>query len=561
MSNPLAFTHTDAVITVTFDSLLQAGEEFSFDVAYHGMPPTTGLGSFRFSQHLSVPWIYTLSQPYGSRDWWPCKDHPLDKADSVDIVVTCDSTFKVASNGTLISVVNNGDGTSTTHWQERYPISTYLVSIAITVFEEFSNWFHYAPGDSMEILNYVRPDRLTSAQASLPKTVQMLEIFSDMFGLYPFVEEKYGHADFGWGGAMEHQTMTSTGTYNENTIAHEAAHQWFGDMITCETWPDLWLNEGFATYATGLYLERRYDSTAFRNYMIGRQLAARNAIGTLYVQDTASVGNLFAGSRVYAKGACVLHMLRYVLGDSVFFDAMYAYANDPALMYGTATTADFQRNCETTSGKDLDWFFDQWVYGEKYPIYQYGWISELIDTVYRVDLRMVQETNTTNPVVFRVPMDVVVYGAGWDTTIAVIDSLNTQDFVFELPASPVSIALDPAGWNLLRATLVSYILLDVDETADLPESPTLLQNYPNPFNPVTTVSFLLPERSRVRLRVCNLIGEEIVVLYEGTADPGGRSADWDASSYPSGVYLGELLVEPLSGRTGYRSVKKMLLLR
>jgi aminopeptidase N len=562
-STHLAYTRTSNMVTITLDRSYTAAEEISFDVGYHGVPVSTGFGSFNFTAGAS-PWIWSLSQPYGARDWWPCKDGLKDKADSVDVVVTCDSNWLVGSNGTLAGVVNNGDGTSTTTWEERYPIATYLVSIAISNYEQFSNWWHYSPTDSMEVLNYVRPDRLASALAELPRTVDMLGIFSDMFGMYPFVNEKYGHCDFGWGGAMEHQTMTSTGTYFENTIAHELAHQWFGDMITCGSWADLWLNEGFATYCAGLYLEERYAGLAYWNYMTSKLQSAKTATGTLFVQDTVNVGNLFAGSRVYNKGASVLHMLRHVLGDSVFFASMYAYANDPALKYGTAVTADFRGVCETVSGRDLGWFFDEWVYGERYPTYAYGWKAGADTAGYRIDLRVVQTTGTSNPPVFTMPVDIRVAGAGWDTVFVVIDSLGTQDFVFNTPLAPTSVMFDSGRWLLRDLDSTSYILLDVPGSgAPVPSSVTLLENYPNPFNPATTISYGVPVRSDVDLTVRTILGEEVERLFTGTREPGSYRTVWDASGRASGVYILDLAVTPVApaGDPPARISRKMLYIR
>jgi aminopeptidase N len=562
-TDTLSFTRASNVVTVYLDSAHLSGELFDIHVTYHGVPPSTGFGSFEMTlTSQGAPWIWSLSQPYGAKDWWPCKDQLVDKADSSDVLITCADTLRVGSNGSLAGVVNNGDGTATTHWKERYPIDTYLISIAISNYREFSNWFVHAPGDSMEVLNYVLPANLASAQANLPRTVTMLEIYSDMFGLYPFINEKYGHCDFGWGGAMEHQTMTSTTSYEENLIAHELAHQWFGDMITCASWADLWLNEGFATYLTGLYRERAYGAMSYYNYMSVPLQSAKTAVGTLSVQDTTSVGNLFAGSRVYNKGASVLHMLRHVMGDSVFFRAMFEYANDTTLRFGTATTADFRSVCESVSGKDLGYFFDQWVYGEKYPRYRYGWTSTFTPVGYDVALRIVQTTGTANPVSFTMPIDVRFAGAGWEETIVVVDSLPTQDFSFLIPASPSSVMLDPGRWLLRDLDSVSYALLDAPGDGGYPAGPFLLQNYPNPFNPSTTIGFSLPAVSRVTLTIYTVLGEEVATIASGTAGPGEHTVSWDATGRPAGVYVAELVAEPVdASNSGVRLVRKMLYIR
>ena len=358
-------------VRVTLDRLYHSGENLSIDIYYEGVPQATGFGSFEFASHQGVSWVYSLSEPAGARDWWPCKDDPSDKADSADIVITCSSSLKVGSNGRLASVVDNGDGTSTYFWQERYPIASYLISMALTNFAQFSNWFKYSPTDSMEVLNYVLPEHLSNALATLPKTTDMLSVYSNLFGLYPFIKEKYGHSEFGSGGAMEHQTMTSTTTFAEDVVSHELAHQWFGDMITCRTWSDLWLNEGFAQYCSGLYREQEYGTASYWGYMTSQMTLAFQATGAIGIPDTSSVRNLFDGSRIYSKGATVLHMLRHVLGDSVFFRSLRSYANDPTLRYSTAAIRDFQNVCETVSGKDLNYFFQEWIYRDGFPRYDF----------------------------------------------------------------------------------------------------------------------------------------------------------------------------------------------
>jgi aminopeptidase N len=528
------FLQESESFTVWLDSVYLLNEEISMEVFYRGTPAGSGFGSFAFSSHASTPWIWSLSEPYGARDWWPCKDNPNDKADSADIVVTCDSIHRVGSNGRLLSVTGNGNGTATHHWSERYPISPYLISIAITNYASFSNWFRYSPTDSMEILNYVLPEHLDAAQAALPKTVGMLEIFSDLYGLYPFINEKYGHSDFGWGGAMEHQTMTSTTTYEEGTIAHELAHQWFGDMITCRTWPDIWMNEGFAQYSTALYLERAYGTSSYWGYMNSQMASARVAPGTIYVYDTSVVRNLFNGALVYAKGASVLHMLRHLLGDSTFFLAMKNYANAPDLRYANAATADFQRVCEATSGRDLDFFFTGWIYGEKYPRYTYSWKVDDSAGVSTVRVHLIQTTGTTNPSFFTMPVDLRLYAPGWDSTVVVWNDAQDQTFAIQSAHRVDSVMVDPDRW-ILRD--VSRSTLIVERHDPLPDGFNLRQNYPNPFNGTTEIRFSVPSAGDIDVTVYNMLGEEIATLYRGRIFAGEYTARWDASTFASGTYM------------------------
>jgi len=433
---------------ITLDRIYNSGELMTVEVFYRGKPGSSGFGSFTFASHQSTPWVWSLSEPYGAKDWWPCKDHPADKADSVDIFITCDSAYRVGSNGKLVSATYNGNGTVTYFWQERYPIATYLVSVAITNYAQFTNWFKYSPTDSMPVLNYVLPEDLSYAQAYLPYTIGMLRIYSNLFGLYPFVNEKYGHSEFGWGGGMEHQTMTSLTSFGEGLVAHELAHQWFGDMITCRTWPDIWLNEGFATYCEALYQEGQYGTAAYLNDMYYIMSGARSAVGTIHVQDTSNVGTLFDGYLVYDKGATVLHMLRHVLGDTMFFHAMHAYAGNPALRYGTASTDDFKAACEAVSGKTLDYFFNEWIYGENYPHYAYGLSSRAAASGYTVDIQLVQASGPVNPPFFTMPVDLKLLAADWDTTVTVFNDSLAQVFTFNLSHNPTAMEVDPDNWIL-----------------------------------------------------------------------------------------------------------------
>jgi aminopeptidase N len=509
-----------------------SGEYISAVVYYEGLPIATGFGSFNFDSHAGVPWVYSLSEPYGAKDWWPCKDDPGDKADSADILVTCDSSLKVGSEGLLVSVTRHGDGTSTYHWKELYPIASYLISIALTDYAQFSKWFRYSETDSMEVLNYVLPEHYTSALQDLPRVIDMLEIFSNLFGLYPFSREKYGHAEFGRGGAMEHQTMTSTTTFNENIIAHELAHQWFGDMITCRSWTDLWLNEGFAQYSTALYLERRYGLDSYRAYMNSQ---FDQALITQYIvgePDTSSVNILFAPSLVYAKGASILHMLRHVLGDSIFFRSLFTYAQDPALRYSTATTRDFQRICENVSGNNLEYFFQEWIYGEGFPIYHYSWKWESLGDSSVIILDIGQESGRTQFSFFSMPLDIRITADGKDTTFRILNDKQQQRFIISCKKKPSALIVDPDKWILCT------VLSDDDR---LPSEYLLEQNYPNPFNSTTNIIYHLRRQVQVTLKIYDILGREITTLVHARQTPGIYQYEWIPQRCASGMYFYRLI--------------------
>ncbi len=526
------------------------GEMVVLDVYYQGVPASTGFGSFEFGSHPGGPWVWTLSEPYGARDWWPCNDHPADKADSVDMLVTCSRDFKVASNGRLIRITSNPDNTHTYHWAERYPIATYLVFLSLTNYAEFTDWFHYTPTDSMPIVNYVLPEHLAVAQDSFRVVRDMLRIYSETFGRYPFITEKYGHAQFGRGGAMEHQTMTSLvrAAFTQSALAHELAHQWFGDLITCASWRHLWLNEGFASYAEALYYEKQYGREHYRSALRSSMAIAKAARGSVIRPDTTDISTLFDQAAVYAKGAAVLHMLRYVLGDSAFFRALQAYTSDARFRYGVATTEDFQGVCEVIAQQPLDWFFQEWLYGENYPRYTYTW-KALPDTnrQWRIDVTIRQTTGTSRPAFFVMPLDVRLSGPTRDTTVTVFNTYNGQTFSLQLEFPPERVELDPEE-RILRDVLPS-------NDGELPTSFRLLQNYPNPFNESTTIAYEIPTRTHVVLAVYDVLGRLVATLVNRVEEPGHKTVRFDAGHNASGVYLCRLHA------AGFAASRKLLLLK
>ncbi len=547
----VSFIQHPTTVVIALNRSYGYGEMVVLDVYYRGVPASTGFGSFEFGSHPGGPWVWTLSQPYGARDWWPCNDHPLDKADSVDIWVTCRREFKVASNGKLIRIINNPDSTHTYHWAERYPIATYLVFLSFTNYTEFTDWFRYTSTDSMPILNYVLPEHLATARDSFRVVAEMLRIFSEKFGLYPFINEKYGHAQFGRGGAMEHQTMTSLvrAAFTEPALAHELAHQWFGNLITCASWRHLWLNEGFASYAEALYYEERHGGDHYRSALRNAMAIAKTGRGPVIRPDTNTIATLFDQATVYRKGAVVLHMLRHVLGDSTFFRALRAYTNDPRFRYGVATTEDFQSVCEALAQRSLDWFFQEWLYGENYPRYTYTWnTAPDSNAFWRVDITIRQTTGTSHPPFFAMPIDVRISNSSRDTTITVFNTHNNQVFSVRLGFQPRHVELDPEEW----------ILKDVLPSGGgdaLPPSFTLHQNYPNPFNERTTIAYELPTRTHVVLTVSDILGRPVAVLVNRTEEPGYTSVHFEAAGYASGVYLCRLQAG------GFTASRKFLLLK
>jgi aminopeptidase N len=528
----LSFTHSNDEIDITLNRTYNQNELISLIIYYQGLPVQTGFQSFKFGTHGGNPIISSLSEPYGSSDWWVCKDTPADKADSADIWITVSTDLIPVSNGTLQSVASNGNGTHTYHWKCHYSIAQYLISVAITNYLQYDTYFHYGQSDSMVITHYVYPESFNSVKQDLDETDDMIEVFTEKFGTYPFISERYGHAEFDWGGAMEHQTCSSMGSFGIGIISHELAHQWYGDMITCKNWHHIWLNEGFATYAEAVYLEAKSGQATYNYQIVVEMSYAKPATGSIWVQDISSVGQIFNYARSYAKGACVLHMLRGVVGDSTFFDIMRAYSDDPDLKYGVAVTEDFQEIAENIYGPSLDYFFEQWIYGENYPKYTVNWSkNSLGGDLYSIDLNIIQNVNS-DPAFFTMPVQIRVITSLGDTTVTLFNNAQNQNFQFDVVGNPTSINFDPGNWILKDVLGITDI-----EILPIPVEYSLKQNYPNPFNPSTTIEYTIPQNGFVSLKVFNVLGKEVATLVNGQNESGKHKVEFDASSLNSGVYF------------------------
>jgi aminopeptidase N len=557
--NVSSYTHSNWVLGVQLDRTYNSGDTFSVTVHYSGIPRESGLAGFMFSGG-----VYTLSEPYAAQTWWPCKDDPADKLDSVQITVTVPANMLVASNGLLIEQTVNTNNSKTFVWKERYPITTYLVSLAVSAYSTFSDSFEYSPGIYMPIEYYVYPSQRTTAETAFSKLPDMLNSFSRLFGLYPFIKEKYGHAVFPWGGAMEHQTCTSIGTVNadwETVYAHELAHQWFGDLVTCNDWHHIWLNEGFATYSEALWMEDYYGDTAFHDY-VNSSLTNSNFndafIPAIFRYDIGDPHSIFSWT-VYIKGMWVLHMLRHVLGDSIFFQIMHDYPNDPAFAFKTATTEQFRDFCEASSGINLDWFFQQWIYQVYYPVYDWGYSHYQLAGQDYLYLAIQQKQNLNGyQHLYKMPIDIILYYQDLTRdTLVVWDSLITQTYEIPVTGNPVTVTFDRDNWILKKASLIP--VTQIDQLLDLTSSFNLYQNYPNPFNEITQIPFSLDTSDYIKLEIYDVVGRKIRTLFNGYCNY-GRIISWDGKDeqnqeVASGIYIYQIQYQ-------HRNLaRKMLLVR
>jgi len=533
------FTHSNNRIYLQFGTPLTDGEEIIVEVSYHGTPLAAGFKGLTFENHSQGPVISSLSEPYFARTWWPCKDIPADKADSADIRITCDNDLIPVSNGSLVSVTEPTANMHTYHWQVRYPIVTYLISVAISNYTHLTDTYVAMNGDSMLLDYYLFPQETTYnfVIENIHETRRMLEVFAGMFGEYPFVREKYGMASFDWGGAMEHQTISSMGSYNRMIIVHELAHQWWGNMVTTRNWHHIWLNEGFASYAEALYLEMLEGKPAYHDYM---GTMAYRGNGTIYVEDTTDVRRIFDGNLSYNKGAYVLHMLRHVVGDTDFFEALDEYRD--RFYMGVAVTEDFRDVVEDVSGKDLTVFFQQWIYSEGYPNYDFCLWTESAGDSIGAFICVNQTQLPPAPEVFEMPLDIKLADSlGHDTTIVVQNYERKQLHSVSLDWKPTTVELDPKKWVLKSANRVPPNI--GRDGCEFLTDFSLAPNYPNPFNTQTRLLFTIPRTEYVTGAIYDITGQKVKTLFAEELGPGQyMSYSWDGANekgltVSSGLYI------------------------
>lgn len=517
--NNLSFVqNTNKELVINLGTTQNASVLDSLTINYSGAP-ATGEGAFTTYTHAGVAGMYTLSEPYGARDWWPCKQDLNDKVDRVDFVLTAPSQYVTVANGVQKSIISNANGTKTTRFRHNYPIPAYLIAIACTNYSIFTQQAGTAP-NAFPIVNYIYPETQTATQNNLAVTLPIMSLFENLFETYPFSNEKYGHAQCALGGGMEHSTVSFMGGFDRNLIAHELAHQWFGDKITCGTWQDIWLNEGFATYLSGLVIESLDGANSFTSWkgsLINNITSQPGGAVYLTETETQNVGRIFSNRLSYNKGGMVAHMLRFKLGDVAFYQGMKNYLADPNLAYGYATTQNLKTHLATASGMNLDEFFNDWIYNQGYPTYT---ITAQNWTAGQVRFVVNQTQSHASVSFFEMPVPVRVTGAGGQTLDLVLDNTVNNQVIFKsVPFAITGVTFNPKN-----------DIISKNSTATLGnEEFTLLKDvklYPNPVS--NTLNLELPSNVSIEKSVFyNALGQ---IIKEST-----NEVSWDVSALPSGV--------------------------
>ena len=543
---PLSFTqNNDDEVVITLPQMQAQGVLDSLSVSYSGNPVSSGFGSFETDTHNGDPVMWTLSEPFGAKAWWPCKQDLNDKIDMIDVYITTprfnpsNEEYIAVANGLEISQTINGSN-KTTHYRHQYPIPAYLIAIAVTNYTVYSHTVANN-GNPFEIVNYIYPEDISYAQSRTPITVDIMNLFADLFEPYPYANEKYGHAQFGWGGGMEHTTVSFMGSFSRGLIAHELGHQWFGDKVTCGSWQDIWLNEGFATYLSGLVIEDFDGESDFRTWRQDKIGSITDSPdGSVYVpaQDTTSVNRIFSSRLSYNKGSMVLHMLRKKLGDAVFFQGLKDYLADPTLSYGYAKTPDLIRNMEAAAGgEDLSEFFNDWIYGEGYPRYTIRWNQAGGQSNINVEISQTQSHPSVS--FFEAPVPLRINGTQGETLDIVLDNTtNNQAFQPAVGFTVQNIQFDPDYHLISRSNNV--VLGTEDFTLD-----QQFDIYPNPTSGI--VNFEKPASINVQnINIYNTLGQ---LLYSEK-----YSETVDISKFSKGILIFQ--VETSEGVLNKRIVKE-----
>ncbi len=517
--NPLTFLeNSNNELIITLPSTQTSGVTASVKVIYSGTPPANGFDAFATLEHNGTPVMWTLSEPFGARDWWPCKQDLNDKISSIDIYITAPSQYTVASNGLEQSQTISGIQ-KTTHFHHGYPIPAYLVAFAVTNYTVYTQQAGTAPND-FPIVNYFYPETATQNQASVAVTLPIMNFYEQTFEPYPFHTEKYGHAQFGWGGGMEHTTVSFMGGFSRGLIAHELAHQWFGNKITCGSWKDIWLNEGFATYLASMIIEHLDGETAFindKNSMINSIISSPN--GAVYLTDSEATNpNRIFNSRLsYNKGAMVLEMLRWKMGHTAFVQAIRNYLADTNLAYKYAITTDLKAHLESVYGQSLTEFFNDWVYNQGYPSYNItyqNWGAGQVKII-------VNQTQSHSSVTFfEMPLEIRLNGSSTFQNVRLENTQNGQEFIIDVPFEVTSAVFDPKKHIISKNNTISL------GTETFTANQTI-RLYPNPAT--SSIKLQLPIDYKLQnLTVFNTLGQRIFET---------SSPEFSVEQLPLGIHI------------------------
>jgi aminopeptidase N len=535
----VSFTHAADFVQIQLDRTYNVGETANVKIYYRHK----NVQDNAFYSNGGT--VFTDCEPEGARKWFPNWDKPSDKA-LFELTAKVKANVKLGSNGRLADSTLAGDFL-TYHWISDQNVATYLMVITSKVNYQLNiGWWHKLsnPSDSIPFRYYFNAgENPAPIMAIMP---DMTTWFSQNFVEHPFDKNGFAtlNSDFAWGG-MENQSLTSLcpGCWEESLAAHEFAHQWFGDMITCATWADIWLNEGFGTWTEAFWYESYAGYAAYKadinnnaSYYLSNNpgWAISNPEWAI---NTPSNNILFDYSITYLKGSCVLHQLRYVLGDALFFETMQSYCSDTNYKYRSATISDFNAKVNEVTGADYNWFFDEWIYQPNHPIYQNLYDFENQGNG-QWKVNFLAKQVQTNAPFFKMPVEVLVrFADATDTTFRVMNDVNNQHFSWTVDKQPVSFKFDPDKQIVLKG---GSTVVGLNESLTDGAHVNLMQNYPNPASTYTRISYDIDASMMVSLEITDMPGEVIMRPVEKYQAAGHYELDIDCSKLSAGNYLYKL---------------------
>lgn len=545
------FTHVNNNVKVPAN--LVANDDFEVYVDYGGTPPNSSSNPFGgggMSNDSSPTWgnqvTWSLSESFAAYEWFPVKQSLTDKADSVDVSITVADNLMAGSNGLLVSTIDNGNGTKTFNWESRYPIDYYLISVAVAQYLEYNIYANPVGAPNPILIQnfiYDNPGTLTNFQNRIDNTADFVEHFSDLFGLYPFHEEKYGHCMAPLSGGMEHQTMTTQGFFQDWLTAHELGHQWWGDHVTCSSWSDIWVNEGFASYSEYIMYEEFDPGQEVTDMEDRHDFIMSQPNGSVWVEDSLNEARIFSSRLTYDKGAAIVHTLRFLIDDDVlFYEALANFQTE--FSHSTASGLDFKASVENFTGMDFTKFFEDWYFGEGFPTYDvtYNLIGE------ELHLELNQTTSMTGITpVFRNDVELLVERAIGDTIIRIPVDFATQQYIVNIHSLDGSVTeIDPNNWIINDDNGIQ--LDNTFEYVGLVENTEFDVNiYPNPANGPVTID--MNTESNFTLKVIGPDGRFI------SSQQFNKSLILDTSNFTKGSYL--LQIESEDGNSITRKLLKI----
>lgn len=446
----------------TLDRAYNQNEVFTLTVTFSGPPTSDSWGGLFWTTSNGQPFVYSMVEPWYAGRWFACKDGaPATGGDNSDkataeIFITTPNALRAVSNGVLVGTDTLSGSRKRYRWQTNYPTATYLFCFAAAAYHTWTDTYNSPNGPMPAEFNVLPSSDTPSNRAGWDYSLTILDVFGQLFGTYPFTAEKFGIYQFGWGGGMEHQTNIGLNSFTNWIVAHEMAHQWWGDNVTCRYWNDIWLNEGFATYGEALFFQYRPGSAGWTDYINWMNTRKPGSYaGSVYVYNPSTPGVIFNQAYSYNKGAWVLHMLRHVIGDSAFFSGLANYRAE--FQGGAAMTDDFKAHMEAAAGQNLGYFFDEWVYGPGAPAFTYGWQPISVGGQNYVQVYVVQVQTVSWPV-FSMPVDLRIDRSGGAQMTSVWNDAHTQWYVIPVDSAPTGVALDPNQWILRdNPVAISYV--------------------------------------------------------------------------------------------------------